>query len=557
MTLSTTTAVTVRFLKDDRAQVLAIKGGWGVGKTYAWKNIVLQNKDQIARANYCYVSLFGIGTISELRTAIVSKTQTTRLLGERLDAAKINVEWIALTRRAASLAGGWIAQYRELPFVKNISVGLEALAPHLIRDTLICLDDFERLTKRIAIDELLGLVSELKEEKNCKIVMIFNESEISEKLLYQKFKEKVVDFEVAYEPTSFQAAQFALRADLPCRRNVEFYAAVLNIKNIRILKKISDIVGALATELKNLHPTVLEKAVSTAVLLAWCQYDSGGDKPTVDFVRGFNRTRANRQEPEAVLSDTQRAAWEKTLSGYGFIQLDEFDLAILGYIEKGYLDETEVAEEAIKLDSRCKAIELEQSFFAAWDLYHYSFSADDKLLVRTLGDALKASILHVSPINLSGTTQLFRDLGYDDEADDLIEEYIKARGNSVALFDLAKNPFAGDIRDGKILTRFSERLLEIQPQIGFAQALEYLDDNKGWSGVHIAALMRATESEYYSYFKESSGKQIAEQIKACLDFENRQQNREIGAKARAALMRLAKESKLNAIRVQRFGIIPD
>lgn len=53
-------------------EVLAIRGAWGVGKTYAW-NVFLKeakNKNKIALKKYSYVSLFGINSLDELKFSI-------------------------------------------------------------------------------------------------------------------------------------------------------------------------------------------------------------------------------------------------------------------------------------------------------------------------------------------------------------------------------------------------------------------------------------------------------------------------------------------------------
>jgi hypothetical protein len=50
------------------------------------------------------------------------------------------------------------------------------------------------------LKEVLGLISELKEQKNCSVVMILNEDELEDnKEALDKYKEKVVDYEFSYD----------------------------------------------------------------------------------------------------------------------------------------------------------------------------------------------------------------------------------------------------------------------------------------------------------------------------------------------------------------------
>lgn len=188
-----------KFLINDKPEVLVIKGSWGIGKTFAWKRLVNRNKERIIPKTYCYVSLFGIASIKELRMAILVNSIQTELLGKTFDykSDKSDLSKFALSKiRFASL--GCLKSLIEkikIPYIdmKNISISLENLASHLIRDTLICFDDFERLKDSINTEELLGLVSELKEEKNCKIILIFNEEKLKDSAVYETYREKVVD----------------------------------------------------------------------------------------------------------------------------------------------------------------------------------------------------------------------------------------------------------------------------------------------------------------------------------------------------------------------------
>jgi hypothetical protein len=43
---------------------------------------------------------------------------------------------------------------------------------------IICFDDFERLSSKIDLKDIMGLISYLKEQKICKILLIMNEKEL-------------------------------------------------------------------------------------------------------------------------------------------------------------------------------------------------------------------------------------------------------------------------------------------------------------------------------------------------------------------------------------------
>ena len=55
-----------RYLTSSEAEVLAIRGKWGIGKTFTWKKLLNENKNNVAFNKYSYVSLFGINDLSSL-----------------------------------------------------------------------------------------------------------------------------------------------------------------------------------------------------------------------------------------------------------------------------------------------------------------------------------------------------------------------------------------------------------------------------------------------------------------------------------------------------------
>lgn len=556
MSVATVKTVAARFLTNETPEVLAIKGSWGVGKTFAWNQLVLQYKDNFKLPNYCYVSLFGIASITELRTAIFAKTTAVKLIGEKRDAKAINTEWATIGLEAVKDWGHRLSKLKGSPYLNNLSVGLDALAPYLIRRTIICLDDFERLnTERIKPDEILGLISELKEERECKIALIFNEDEMPSKDAYRRYREKVIDLELLFAPTSEEAAELALPAGLPHRETIKKYSISLGIKNIRILRKIASLTLLMQDAVATLHKDVMEQAVMTLVLLVWCHYGSDENKPPVEFIIEWNRILWGFNEDEGKKEDPKRVAWAKVLQNYGLLHMDEFDLTLSKVIERGYLEETGFLEEAKKLDAQLRANDLEQSFTKAWGLFHHTFADNQAELVEALQGNLKKSVRHVSPMNLDGTTMLLRQLGHNQIADELIDFYIKARSDEEKLFDLDEQPFSREIRDRAIRERFNKRNTEIKGVLSLSDAVKHIASKNSWSREHIEALRTASEDDFYKLFKQEHGESLGDIVKSCLQFESFEEHRTIGRVARAALLRIGKENPLNAIRVRRYGVV--
>ena len=108
-----------------------------------------------------------------------------------------------------------------------------------LEKTIICIDDFERKGNSIDAQDILGLMTQLKEQKKCKVVLILNDESLSEgsSIDYVKLREKVIDTELRFAPTAEDCVAIALGsgkiAGLLGNNIVK-----LGINNIRIIKKI-------------------------------------------------------------------------------------------------------------------------------------------------------------------------------------------------------------------------------------------------------------------------------------------------------------------------------
>ena len=547
-----------RFLASCEPEVLALKGEWGVGKTFSWNQLVLNNKDKIGLKSICYVSLFGISSMAELRSAIFAKTKSVNLIGQKVDAKTINEEWLTLGWEAVKHHSQSLFKAKDAPYLKHVSIGLDAVLPHLIRSTVICFDDFERLNaSSIKPDELLGFISELKEEKGCKVVLIFNEEMLEGKEIYAKYREKVVDIELVFSPTPFEAFETGLSDDIACKAQLKEYTVRLGIRNIRVLRKISALMNLIHEVTKVLNRKVEEQAAMTLVLLAWCYYEQDGSKPTIQFINDWNQYVWGMTDHDGEEGDPQKKAWRAVLENYGFVMMDEFDKSIFNIIRNGYLEESGIVEAAAKLDERIRADELEKSFTASWQLFHNSFDNNELQLVSSLSESFKKSVQHISPLNLNGTVGILRQLGHQSTAEGLIDHYIDARATEANLFNLDEYAFAGDITDATIRERFARRASEAHQAVPLVDALKQMALRNGWSRGNAQALATATEQDFYTVFKGDHGEALGRMVRAALECAGDQDRAEVSKRARAALIRVGRESPLNAIRVRRYGISPE
>ncbi|HCD5494277.1 TPA: NTPase, partial [Escherichia coli] len=99
----------------------------------------------------------------------------------------------SFSRKAAGLL-------KEVPVVKNFSTTLEAMSFLTVSKMIVVIDDLERRGKNLDVKDVLGLVSLLKEQKDCKVVLLLNNGTASMED-YSTYKEKVIDRDITYNPT--------------------------------------------------------------------------------------------------------------------------------------------------------------------------------------------------------------------------------------------------------------------------------------------------------------------------------------------------------------------
>jgi len=71
------------FLSSSLPEVMAIKGAWGIGKTYTWKKLLLEAKKNknISLKSYSYISLFGINSLDTFKFSIFLNVINSGLIG--------------------------------------------------------------------------------------------------------------------------------------------------------------------------------------------------------------------------------------------------------------------------------------------------------------------------------------------------------------------------------------------------------------------------------------------------------------------------------------------
>lgn len=545
-----------RFLATKEPEVICVSGRWGVGKTFAWNQNLrdAQANDQIALESYSYVSLFGVNSLEELKYSIFENSVKSSEIGVELSLDALQSQTTAAAKQLGKKSLGVIQQ---VPALRNYLGGLGAVWFSLVRKTIICIDDMERRGKNLSVREVLGLVSNLRELKGCKVALILNDEALEEdKEEFKKYLEKVVDTSLKFEPSAQECASIALPKDGETNKLLAESCVALGISNIRLIKRIERSMRQVEAMLKGFDKQVLKQAVQSLALLGWSVYEPAR-APSLDYLqhrRGPDIFGADKDE----VVPANEAAWNALLDDYGFSGMDEFDLVLLEGIRNGFFDSSLLEKRASPLNNQIKAAKLSTAFQDAWRMFHDSFADNQEQVLNAIYQSFFEGVQYITPVNLSGTVSLFKELGRQEQAAAIIKHYVKSHGEDREFFDLNNYPFGGDVKDPDVVRAFSEKYATFKVEREITTTLLSMANMNGWSEKDIVTLSTMPVEEYYKLFKKSEGRDLRRIINACLQFDNimnaTEQMKRISKRAKDALRRIGQESEINARRVKRYGI---
>jgi len=556
MTLSVVKAEIERFLRSEEAEVLVLKGGWGTGKTFTWKKLIAEfvSRESLPTIRYSYVSLFGVNSLQDFKFLLFQQSVPNSTIGNDPSISAFRENALGFSETFARKGFNWFAK---LPILKDFSSEVRSLAFLSIKKTLVCVDDFERKAKELEARDVLGLISQLKEEKGCKVVLIMNDGGLDEADFkeFEKYREKVIDIELGFDPNVEECISIGLDSEDELDRKLEPKLLKLGIKNIRVIFRIKRLIRIVLPHLREFEPEILDQAIHTIALFSWCYLSDDSVSPNYDFVKNSGLKLMGLSDDE--ISDVEKA-WSGILQDYGFISVDEFDLVLADVVETGYVNPNSFSNPLSALNAQLLANKGEKSFSEAWHHYHDSFDNNQEEVINLIYERFRENVKYISALNLNGTVSLLRELGRDDLADTCISHYIENRRDEPKLFDLDSYSFAGDITDKRLRQEFNRVHIDIAPQKSLRETVREIAGKNGWGRRDIEVMAEASEDDYYELFKTEQGRHLHSFVNACLQFKRIQgtsdRERSISDNAEAALRRIATESKVNRRRVAIYGI---
>ncbi|WP_457640557.1 P-loop NTPase fold protein [Persephonella sp.] len=309
-------------LQQDYGFVCAIKGKWGVGKTYFIKNFLEEYKKENKKENkefeYVYISLFNKRSLSDIEKEIILNISAAAKFSSKFKDIFDKIHsTLDLRKDEISLNLGFIGSI--------LNIGLSILEKKDFEKITIVFDDLERLSDNLPIKEVLGLIAHLKEEKDCKIIIIFNEDKIlnrgennyraedsatseeifndqitgnsgnnneehdhnledNSKKIYLDYKEKVIDFEFLYNPSVEENFELIRDKSKCYTEEIRDFFVRNKINNIRNMLQVIYVINNLCKLNDKLDRELLKESIIYLIPFIYLKKVEGKNTNEIDKI---------------------------------------------------------------------------------------------------------------------------------------------------------------------------------------------------------------------------------------------------------------------------------
>lgn len=543
-----------RFLETAEPEAICVSGAWGVGKTFLLNYILKAARDtnEIRLKDYSYVSLFGVNSLEEVKYAIFENRIPIAEIGQKTTITSLERN----ARKYSKVITGALAS---LPKIGGFLGAASPLLLLTISEQIVCIDDLERKGANLQVRDVLGLVTFLKEQRNCKVILLSNTDGLAgeDKKQFETHLEKVVEEVLVFDPSPTYCAKIALEDDSTGLRE---RCIALGISNIRVIKRIERLVQRARAALKGYGPEILTQTVQTLALVGWIKF-SKEDAPPLELVRNPISRRmmesvGQRKEDE----DPREAAWHALIDSYGFGGLDEFDQVLVEGVNKGFFDEVRLRQAADDLTRSVEKQSAAEQQRAVWRRFHDSFDGDEKDVGNDVFQTVYDNMQFVEVINLYGAMTLMKELDRHADADRLMDRYIELHKGDRRAFDIERGTvFADQITDPDFIRVFAEQYASVEDTRDPISVMLKLAEEGGNENDYRLAATVSVE-DLVRELQKTNGEALARLINAGIGSDRvinaRPSERELSAKMKAALGMIGDTSRLNALRVRKFGVGP-
>lgn len=417
----------LRFLSTEEPEVICIKGKWGIGKSHLWNSLLKKSyhNKQIKFKTYSYVSLFGSNSLAEVKTSIIENTVEEADLLSTPNIETFN-KLINKNRKFKNL----LQLFENAIAKKGILDSLANLSFLSIDKQIICFDDLERISKSLSVTEIMGLASNLKELRGCKVAILVNNSTLGEKekLDFDRYLEKTADSILEFTLTPAEACDIVFQENTAEYLGLIEACEFLELNNIRIIQKTLKKYNLLKDLIDGMSLNT-QLSLIRMLVLSCCSIYATDVYPPYSFLSSNNNLgRVYKREQEELASNPNLAVWDSIVNRSRIYSVYPIHHEILESVKRGYFNEENFKvmasffEETIKNKNGDKPL----NYFWEYD-YRGSLAEDDDVVLAKLYDATLSSLNKVTLSAFNTSVSYLRAHGEQDKAKALVDAFLKSR----------------------------------------------------------------------------------------------------------------------------------
>ncbi|MET3359783.1 MULTISPECIES: P-loop NTPase fold protein [Bradyrhizobium] len=493
MSLQETKDHLIQLLADPDNKVIALSGKWGTGKSHLWREVQAASADETTKSSL-YVSLFGLSDVDQLKRKLIESVVPVAESNPGL--------WDGAKQAVSSSIKILGAFHKGFEAINDLSLLL--LAPALLRNKMIVIDDIERKHEKLGVDEVLGFIDQYSQQYGSRFVLILNSDQLGQKAAWDTLREKVVDQEIQLLTTPDEAFEIATALS-PSRYSAHIRKAAntCGLTNIRIVRKVIRSVNRILGD-RNLSDAILSRVVPSIVLLTAINYRGIPDGPDFQFVLAIGSTsdiaeRMANKDKKTDEEDKRRASWRLLLQELGIGRCDEFETLVVQFLESGQFDTSKVTAivdryvaESDRMEALQKAGELLERLY--WD--HRAEEAElvaqaDKLVsVAHLLDAHTVTNLDKNLTQLPGGSAI---------GQKIVQAWIaafRAQQPEISHDGPYRRPLHPDI-----ISEFTAIKARTQANTSVFDACMHIIKHSGWGTLQEVVMKNATVEDFESTIK--------------------------------------------------------
>jgi hypothetical protein len=428
--------------------VVALTGGWGEGKTYFWKTAVIPRHQHKKPG---YVSVFGAESLADIRERVALAASH---LSDLAESGKVPQWMQKLSGPVGAGVRKAINHWGEKIGVSD-AMAFEMLQNFALRPGwIICLDDIERLSAKVGLDNFLGYVTELRDKWKLKVVLIFNREPIDKNANspFHLYQEKVIDRSIPFSLDLQDVVSLVFKdvriPSVDVFADVLKRAEVLSLRNFRILvrarryyEEVANILGA------NAEPEYLRAALASLILFCYIKFSI--QKPeglTFEMLQKYNEwdelLRKTARSGGAKDSPQADPVAKELLEKYTYKITDELDRLLMRFVQTDVLNRDELRglyEQFQKDESKRRA---QAELHRVFDVYYHGTVRDNsRELCDAIESALPPYLPTIPPGELDFSLEVLSSFGREEKAKELFDEFVRIRHEDFEQHDPHDDPF--------------------------------------------------------------------------------------------------------------------